>query len=124
MTKNYVGLKAVGMGFASAHLTVICTGDLEAATEVSVQRALDNLGNPTFYVERREIAMFGPMQDIPVVLIKPTMSLWGLRKALENDINIPNPSEYDWNPHITLEFEPGSILRIPPVIVLHKLGLY
>lgn len=122
--KNYVGLKAVGMGFASAHLTVMYTGDLDDVQATDVERALDKLGNPTFYVERREIAMFGPMQDIPVVLIQPTMSLWGLRKALETDLRIPNPSEYDWNPHVTLEFEAGSILRIPPVIILHKLGLY
>ncbi len=120
--KNYIGLKANGMGF-DAHLTVMYTGDLEPDQESHVENILSTLGSPAFYVERDSIVMFGPNNNIPVLKVTPTLAMWNLRKILDSS-HIPSPSEFPWNPHITLEFEPDSTLEIPPVIHLNQLGLY
>lgn len=120
--KTYVAFKALDMGF-DAHMTVIYLGKISVLQERLAQTIIDEF--PYLYqVGRNNIEMFGPNNDIPVVTVIPPVGIWKLRKKLEQYSYLPNPSEYAWNPHITLDAKPNQVIIIPPAIRLTMLGLY
>lgn len=125
--KNYVGFKAWDMGF-DAHLTVLFTGELEPQKELILQDILHEIGPQTNYVYPHKIALFGPDNDIPVLRVQANESLFLLREQLIK-WGVPNKSDYDFTPHITLKLphrgEPlFQTLHIPTIIKLSNLGYY
>lgn len=126
--KTYVGLKANNMGF-DAHLTVFYLGEITQVQEQLARRVLEDFDysypNQIFYVERENISMFGPNNDIPVLTVMPMSgALERLRDMFADHAYLPNPSEFDWNPHITIKFKYGAPIILPGLIELTNLGLY
>lgn len=121
--KNYIGYKALGMGF-DAHLTLLYTGNLEEDQAKSIEEFLLTI-DPSlnhFMGVRQEIKMFGPNNDIPVVTVMVPDYIHKLRETLIK-AEIPNPSEFSWNPHVTLDLSVYSI-RLPLGMTFDDLGLY
>ncbi len=120
--KNYIGLKAKGLGF-DAHLTLMYTGDLTDEQEEHIEWLIQPYVRE-YDCFRHRIEMFGPNHDIPVVTVNPEPAIWGLRNLLEMSHAIPNPSTLIWTPHITLKWEDPVTLHIPNRIKLTNLDLY
>jgi 2'-5' RNA ligase len=122
---SYIGFKAWGFGF-DAHLTMVWTNKLDANQVREISQILRNSVSPSYFslAKRLDFAMFGPDQDIPVLLVDPHEEIHVLREVLVEHPNIPNPSEYPWNPHITLKLVPRQPLVIPPIIKLSHLDVY
>lgn len=126
--KTYVGLKANNMGF-DAHLTVFYLGEITKLQETLAERVLEdfdhNYHDQEFYAHRTGIKLFGPNNDIPVMTVDPASgALPRLREMLEQHSYLPNPSEFDWNPHITIKLRYGTPIILPSLIMLTSLGLY
>ncbi len=121
---SYIGLKAWDMGF-DAHLTLIYTGkmsaDREARTRFEMERVTKGL-NYTFQALRRNIQMFGPLYNIPVLTVQPDQGLLILMKQLQ--LHIPSKSQYKWNPHITLNLDSSETINLPHIIKLDRLNIY
>lgn len=117
----YVGLKALGMGF-DAHLTLVYLGKIDFDTECRVKMIIEDIGPVTMPVIRDKIRMFG-YGKVPVVTVIYPEELVYLREQLV-DMGVPNPSDYSWNPHITIKLDHLSDIIIPKTIVLTNLGLY
>jgi 2'-5' RNA ligase len=126
MTKRltYIGFKALGMGF-DAHLTVIYTGRMNPEKEDKVRQLLDKVPMRDHYcdVQRKRIALFGPTLTTPVVLVEVPGSLLTVRDKLI-EAGVPNPSQYKWNPHITLDIKTPGTITIPSTIILSNFDLY
>lgn len=123
--KTYIGFKAWGFGF-DAHLTMVWTDVLSDRQVEDIRKILHaNVSSSYFSLAKRlSIEMFGPNKDIPVLTVEPHEELYVLREVLAEHPAIPNPSEFSWNPHITLKAEPMQPLVIPPVIKLSLLDVY
>ena len=121
---TYIGLKAQNMGF-DAHLTVFYLGRNMNKEEVELVKALlFQIGTVDIVVERSKIEMFS--KDTPVVTVKsiPVLGdLYMLRKAIEQS-GFVSPSQYPFNPHISLRLNNGNDIHIPRFIKLNQLGLY
>lgn len=124
--KNYIGLQATGMGY-DAHMTLLYTGNLTDSAEARVQRILDSLGTRlkyrVFSLDRKSIEMYGPNKDIPVLTLHMHKDLQRIREQLIGK-GVPSPSEFGFNPHITLKLNHHYTVEIPPKIRLVGLGLY
>lgn len=129
--KNYIGFKALDMGF-DAHLTMLYTGDLSFDQVRDIEFALEHMSLKYNgdWVERKALDLFGPIDSdtlratTPVVVVNVSENLKMLREILI-DMEFPNPSEYPWNPHISLDFSSGMhTIKIPPMIRITNLGLY
>lgn len=123
--KTYIGFKAWGLGF-DAHLTMVYTGPLvkEQVEEIR-EFLLKNVSSTFWSIARRDgIAMFGEDSDIPVVLVTPNDEIMAIREMLISNYLIPNPSQWDWNPHITLKFPSSQPVVIPSIIKLAHLDVY
>lgn len=112
------------MGF-NAHLTLIYTGDLtkEKASEIEELLLTVDPGFHHFMGVRQEIKMFGSHNSIPVVTVMVPNQIIELRKYLLNN-GIPSPSEFDWTPHVTLDLETSSTIRLPLGMMFDELGIY
>jgi 2'-5' RNA ligase len=125
--KTYVGLKAQGMGF-DAHLTVHCLGKISILQERLAVTVINNwldFSNGIYFVERMGIELFGPVNDIPVVKVGLINDdLFELNRKFKQHSYLPDPSEFEWNPHITLNLKSNETIRIPKIIKLTDLGLY
>ena len=122
--KTYIGLKALGMGF-DAHLTVFYLGRNMIQAEIEqVKALLYQIGTVEIVVERNRIEMFS--RETPALTVKPIAvlgDLYNLRKIIEES-GFVSPSEYPFNPHITLRLNNGNDIHIPRFIKLNQLGLY
>lgn len=126
--KTYIGYKALGMGF-DAHLTVMYLGQISKLQEDLAVRFLKDhaemfMFNDYMTARRLKISMFGPNNNIPVVEVAVPNGLHKLRDDLENHSYLPSPSEFAWNPHITLKINGDDPIFIPSFITLTHLGLY
>lgn len=123
--KDYIGFKAWGLGF-DAHLTMVYTGPLVEEQVIEIREILLRSVPSTFYslAKRDEITMFGENNEIPVVLVDPHDEVRSLREVLTENPLIPNPSQWMWNPHITLKFIENQPLVIPSLIKLSHLDVY
>lgn len=110
------------MGF-DAHLTLIFTGEMEPEEESLVKEIVYEASYKSYMVERKEIAMFGPEKNIPVIKVLDNLDLHSLRERLLQR-GVRSASEYSWNPHITLRLDHAQTLRIPRFITLGELDLY
>lgn len=117
-----VAMEAHDMGF-DAHLTVHYLGD--DVPDEKLYEIRDTLEQSKYqgilYVLRKSIKMFGPYGNIPVVTVSVPRELKNLNRRLQEIY--PTPSEYIWNPHITLD-QNAETIRIPTAIRLDKIGLY
>lgn len=120
--KNYIGLKADGMGF-DAHLTLLDTGDIYSPL---LQKYAESLverwgGMDGSYVKRLELTQFGTKT---VVLVEVPEYIYNIRSLLVK--NWPdNPyTRTTWVPHITLKYDHNEDIIIPNTIKLHSLGVY
>lgn len=122
--KNYIGFKAWGLGY-DAHLTLIYTGDLSDQQVTELRTLLLKTVPSTFYslAKRLEFAMFGPKHDVPVIKVECIEEVIILRESLLS-YGVPNPSEWGWNPHITLQLTPEQPLVIPSIFKLSHLDVY
>ena len=121
--KNYIGFKARPM-FFDAHLTVLYTGNLDSGREATTQSLITQfIGHPELVVYPHKISMFGPKNNIPVIEVQPSDELIQIRKLLL-DFGLPSPSEFKWNPHITLPRYLDRDIYIPSVIHLVGFGIY
>lgn len=122
--KNYVGLKTLNLGF-DGHLTVLYTGDLDSdrasAAEWLVEEWLLKHSIERFYAIPTEPDLFGPNNDIPVIIVQPSPAILDLREYLLSQ-GLPNPSEFPWTPHITIPFLSPKFGA--STIELGKLGVY
>lgn len=111
------------MGF-DAHMTLLFTGDLTKTKEYFIRGYLEKFDrhDAVYEVERKCISMFGE-GNIPVVEIIPTNFLSGLRLHMIES-KFPNPSEFGFNPHITLKLDHDEDIHIPRIIELTHLDLY
>jgi hypothetical protein len=125
MSVSYVGFKAWGFGF-DAHLTMVWTDTLTVEQTIEIREVLKASISPHYFslAKRLDFALFGPDEDIPVLLVDPHEEVHALREVLADHPLIPNPSQYPWNPHVTLKFEPYQPLVIPPIIKLSHLDVY
>lgn len=122
--KTYIGFKAMNMGF-DAHMTVLYLGQITKLQEQLALKFLEDYKHlKNTPVERVGFDMFGPNYDLPVLRVGVPLELWRFREALENHSYLPNPSSYDWNPHITLKTKDVGTITIHPTIRLAQLGLY
>lgn len=123
--KNYIGFKAWGFGY-DAHLTMVYTGPLTEDQVQEIRRVLLASVSSSYFslAKRMEIAMFGPNQDLPVLIVDPHEEIHVLREVLSEHPSIPNSSEFSWNPHVTLKFQEMQPLVVPPVIKLSHLDVY
>lgn len=123
-TNRYIGLKAVGMGF-DAHLTVHYVGEITPHQEDYLKLLLRRWGGArTFTVTRGTITNFRTSErPVPVVTVGHPVGLSLLQEFLSK--NFKGPSEWPWNPHISLHKAPvDCTITIPPRISLNKLDLY
>lgn len=124
---NYIGWIANDMDF-DAHCTFIYTGPLDTKDKADVNYRVESLKNN---IDMRVTAvpigyaMFGPEYDIPVLRLKiqGENALREIRKTLIKN-GVPDPSEFGWNPHITLRLPTESTIHIPPLIKLTSFGLH
>lgn len=123
--KSYIGFKAWGFGF-DAHLTMVWTDALTDQQVFDIREVLHATVSTSYFslAKRKGITLFGPNNDIPVLTVQPHEELHVLREVLAEHPLIPNPSEYPWNPHVTLGFEHMQPLVIPPIIKLSHLDVY
>ena len=127
MSKSYIGFKAMDMGF-DAHVTMLYLGKLTPQEEAHCDsilslltlKLMNNWANN--WAMRDELKMFGPNNDIPVVTLEKSDYLSSIRSTLELTFN--SPSEYGFNPHITLDLNGMHTIRIPTAIRLVQFGLY
>lgn len=119
--KTYVGFKALDMGF-DAHLTVCYFGPDATEKDLSeIQNILDApMWSEPIWVVRKDIALFGPDNDVPVLRVTTPAILGALHMELA-DYSV---SEYTWNPHITLDIDGADDIHIPVAIKLDHLGIY
>lgn len=122
--KNYIGFKAWGLGF-DAHMTLLYTGDLSPEDEKTVENTISRAVNSSFYsvATRQYLDLFGPDLNVPVLRVSVMDELLALREHFIA-AGVPNPSEYHYNPHISLQFIENQPLVIPAYIRLSHLGLY
>lgn len=121
---TYIGYKAHDIGF-DAHLTVLFMGleEIDAREQIAIQQELTEHFKSTEVVFRKDIQMFGPENDIPVLTIHPTVAMINLRIHLANKYG--NKSQFkEWNPHITLDFDHTETIHLPWSIRLTDLGVY
>lgn len=122
MPNTYIGLKANGMNF-DAHLTVMYLGRKLDRDKIAYAQEVTAFLRPVheYVVERKNIETFS--NNTPVVtVVAPTM-LFDLRRRLEEDYGFISPSQFDFNPHISLKLN-GDDIIIPKYIRLDRLGLY
>lgn len=122
--KNYIGFKAWGFGF-DAHLTLLYTGNLTSDEEETVEKLISRAVNSSFYsvATRLSIDMFGPEFNVPVVRVNVLDEVLAIREYFISE-GVPNPSEFPFNPHVSLEFTENQPLVIPSHFRLSRLGLY
>lgn len=122
---SYLGYKVEGMGF-DAHMTVLYLGECDDGQVGKVNEFLAahrDVFAGASYVARRNFALFGPKNDVPVLTVTPGKDIWGIRKLAE--ASLWNGSEFlDWNPHITLSPKPAETVIISPMIRVTHFGLY
>lgn len=125
---SYVGMKAQNMGFVDAHLTVHYLGKYNLGrydSNSNIYRVAEFITKYAYkdtVVEPKRIEMFGPNKDIPVVTVDVFGWLRDLNSALQ-ELH-PSPSEYPWNPHITLPQLGYVDVQIPKSIKLTELSIY
>lgn len=121
-SKTYIGFKARGLGFASAHVTMLYLGKQKNPQSI-VNKLEKEFNNVSVKCRRGPIAMFGPNQDIPVLTLIPDLKLWGIRRQLEAMYPFYNKT-YGFNPHITLEMDTPSNICLPYTVELNYLDFY
>lgn len=126
MRGNYVGFKAMDMGF-DAHLTIAYYGKLTEGEELRIKNFISHpLWYGPVYVVRDKLDLFGAWKSTPVLRVGVPDIIYQFHDELLAAI----PSEYHkddslpWTPHITLKFDKADIIHIPKVIQLNYLGIY
>ena len=117
----YVGFKTSALGF-DAHLTLHYLGLEEFVDHQGIEQVIKPYKGLTYYATRVGIDLFGPDNNIPVVTVALPTSLYNLKDLLESVY--PSPSEYEFDPHITLKFRAGETIHIPELIPINMLGIY
>lgn len=119
MRPTYLGMKAQGMGF-DAHLTIYYFG-----YDVDFREVKDYIQEFRDYKARARrlgIDLFGPAKNIPVAVVWASTHLYTLNSMLTEKFG--KVSEFDWNPHITLDMGTVGDIYLPFMIELTDLDVY
>jgi hypothetical protein len=110
-----VYFEALNLGF-DAHLTILYKGEMTPIEFDKIKELFEEhklIKRHEAY--RRNLALFGPRKDIPVIKVDISPYLAGMHWSLVDLVG--SGSEFDWDPHITLDYE-AFIITIPTIIRL------
>lgn len=114
------------------HSTIIFLGDIDNDLEgISKQELVDILApvdtNMFRYVNTTGFELFGPENDIPVVLLKEQDHLIETRESIERVLKaegIESPSEFGYRPHVTVDMKTYEWRNRPPWVLLWPAQLW